>query len=103
MKEVYTIALVRWKNERSDSHCNSIYSSLEKAKRCVEKDGRMLSDDGYFQYIVIEKVMLDRPYNLHHSEPRMEPIWYKYDEVSENFKEVLTPDFAKCIIGWSVG
>jgi hypothetical protein len=74
MKEVYTIGLVRWKDDRSDAHCNSVYSSLEKAKLCAEKDGSFLSDDGYYQYLVIEKVPLDKPYGISHMQ-----LWYKYD------------------------
>jgi hypothetical protein len=55
------------------------YSSLERAKKCVESGWGSLDDGGYYNYLIIERVV-EGLYNLSGLDLDKETSWwYKFD------------------------
>lgn len=90
---IYTITtLFINKTSRLEEVCNydrtttpGWYRTLEKAKECVDKNWGGLSDDGYYNHLVIEAVS-EGLYNLQCLDPigKQNEWWYKWN--SENNK-----------------
>ncbi len=69
------------------------YSNLKKAQKCVEEDWADFDEAGYYNYIVIER-MVEGLYNLSGVLlDRQTEWWYVYDEV----KKWVSCEKPKCL------
>jgi len=79
---IYTITSLCSPGGPTLPRCCGYYTSLEKAKECVENDWGGFSEAGYYDYIVIEKVV-EGLYNAWNApDPvldKQHQWWYTYD------------------------
>ena len=79
-----------------------IYTKFRYAELSVKNNSNNLSDDGIYQYAVIEETMLNvirpcidflRPYQW----------WYKYNSATDEFEECQTPPQLRNQCGFGIG
>ena len=72
------------------------YSSLEKAKECVEKGWGALDECGYYNHLVIERVV-EGLYNLSGDDLDKDTTWwYKYDHEGDRWVPCEVPKVFGC-------
>lgn len=82
-----------WKNHRS--RLVGWYTSLEEAKKCVENDSMGFDEAGYYNFIVIERVV-EGIYNMGgHGLDKICEWWYTYTEDGEIWVECKKPKIFK--------
>lgn len=91
---IYTITSLYIKSIRNEfrevvgeimetGRCRTVgfYTDLEKAKKCVEEDWGAFNEAGYYNYIIIERVV-EGLYNLNGLDLNDESVgehWYRYE------------------------
>lgn len=77
------------------------FTDLDKAKGCAKKSAAFYSECGYYDYIVIEKIQVDKAFSYD-----TKSLWYKIVEYKPNkYKtiKIKTPERYKRIVGWAIG
>jgi hypothetical protein len=86
--------VLSYKDNTTQIHCLGWYNTLEKAQEHTLSNCMDLSEDGYYKYIVIEKV----PEGVY---PISKTVsWYKW---TDKYIKCRKPLWAKNIINWSIG
>ena len=117
MKErliIYTITSLHIKNVRNEKKevvghimehrdCRTVgfYADLETAKKCVEEDWAGFDEAGYYNHIVIEK-MVEGLYNLQGLDDPVE-VWYRHDYESRKWVPCEKPKTLFGTIGFGLG
>lgn len=71
------------------------YSTIEKAKKCVEENKCNLSDDGFYKYAVIEGYAEGLyPFSVN-------PLWYRWNK--DHFEPMEYPDNLSHISNFILG
>jgi hypothetical protein len=115
----YVYALTTVRKNGWGTECWGLHSTLEKAIAEIQNNADSYSEAGWFQYAVIEKVLIDgRPWDKN-------PVWFqliplkkptdKFYWDPEEKREIYlrceyeavmlkeTPAFAKNVTGWGIG
>lgn len=83
------------------SRCVGFFCDLAKAKEAVEECASFITDDGYYEYIVIEPI--DEGIYCFTNE---KSYWYKYDEIKVKAFSIDKPEFFRKpfeIVGFGMG
>ena len=93
-----TAETVEWGRER----VVGFYTDLNTARKCVIEDWGAFEEAGYYNHIVIEKVV-EGLYNIEGTMNKPNQWWFRFDGNERKWVECVIPNAVNHVINISVG
>lgn len=106
VKAIYVVTAVRKDSPDhytvNDWRCFGWYADYETAEECVINNETDIWE-GYYNHAVIEKTyegLYGTSYSLGEEHGQ---DWFKFNNETEKYEHIETPEWAKNIFGWGIG
>jgi hypothetical protein len=100
MKTIYTVTGVyseSFKSSNTSTRCFGWYSSLEEAKESLNKNPNVISEEGYYEYVIIEE------YETGLHPLCIDGVWYKWNDNSKKYIPSMKPLIFEKVCNFGLG
>ena len=99
----FFITSVTYYEKCIDSRCIGYLPSFKEAESAILNDNGTISEDGTFNYVVIEEMHMGVIALINYINKQPAQFWYKLNQNTQRFEKIKTPTWANGIINWGIG